>query len=95
LLEQMIGFFHEETETFLPRMRSALRDGNLVEVGRLGHRLKGCIANIGAEAAREAVADVERFLLSPGEPAAAEHAVDALEHECDAVKRALAAYQPV
>ena len=44
-------------------MRAALQKGDLVEVGRLGHRLKGTIAHIGAEAAREAAERVERFML--------------------------------
>ena len=41
LLQEMIGFFFKDADNFLPQMRAALQKGDLAEVGRLGHRLKG------------------------------------------------------
>ena len=41
LLQEMIAFFFKDADSFLPQMRAALEKGDLAEVGRLGHRLKG------------------------------------------------------
>ena len=46
LLRQMIAFFFKDADNFLPQMRAALQKGDLVEVGRLGHRLKGTVAHV-------------------------------------------------
>ena len=43
LLQQMIAFFFKDMDTFLPQIRAALEKGDLTEVGRLGHRLKGTL----------------------------------------------------
>ena len=89
----MIAFFFKDADTFLPQMRAALQKGDLAEVGRLGHRLKGTVAHLGAEAAREAALRVERFLLHAGEQAEAEEAVRAFERECEVLRAALTEYQ--
>ena len=77
----------------LPQMRAALEKSDLAEVGRLGHRLKGTVAHVGAEAAREAALRVERFMLYAGEQAEAEDAVRAFERECEVLRAALTEYQ--
>jgi CheY-like chemotaxis protein len=79
LLQQMIAFFFKDADAFLPQMRAALEKGDLVEVGRLGHRLKGTVSHVGAEAAARAAKRVEHFLLHAGEQAEAEEAVSSLE----------------
>ena len=47
-LQEMIGFFFKDADNFLPQMRAALEKGDLAEVGRLGHRLKGTVTHVGA-----------------------------------------------
>ncbi len=70
-------------------MRAALEKGDLVEVGRLGHRMKGTVVYLGAEIAKQAALRVERFCKSSGGTAAeAEEAINALEHECVVLKAA-------
>ncbi len=52
--------------------------------------MKGTVVYLGAEAAKEAALRVERFCRSSGgTPIEAEEAIDALEHECIALKAAL------
>ncbi len=93
MLGKMIECFFDEVNDLFPRMRAALGSGNLVEVGRLGHRIKGTVAYLGAEPAREAALRVERFCTSRGGTALeAEQAVSALEHECQVLKAALAGH---
>jgi PAS domain S-box-containing protein len=92
LLQQMIEFFFKDADSFLPQIRAALQKGDLVDVGQLGHRLKGTIAHIGAEAARNAAERVER-LLRHAERAEAEDAVRAFERECEVLRAALTEYQ--
>ena len=84
MLGTMIQSFFAEADDLLAQMRRALESGDLSEVGRLGHDLKGTLVYLGAESAAEAALLVERFT-----PAAAEDAVDALEHRCIALKAAL------
>ena len=93
LLQQMIAFFFKDADDSLPSMRTALQAGDLMEVGRLGHRLKGSIAHIGAEAASQAALHVERFLLHAGDKTDAGVAVRALERECEVLKAALIEYK--
>jgi PAS domain S-box-containing protein len=88
LLAQMIEFFFEDTQKVLPQVRSALQRGDLAELGRLGHRLKGTLAHLAAGPAREAASRVER-LGADGKPAEVEEAVRVLEQECRLLKAAL------
>ena len=92
VLQEMIAFFFKDADTFLPQMRAALQKGDLAEVGRLGHRLKGNVTP-SAEPAREAALRVEHFLLNAGEQTEAEEAVNAFERECEILKAALTEYQ--
>ena len=72
-----------------PKMRAALAEEDLVEVGRLGHRMKGTLVYLGAQCAKEAALRVEQISACSGR-SEAEEAVNALEHECIALKAALA-----
>jgi hypothetical protein len=68
-------------------MRAALAKGDLVEVGRLGHRLKGTVIYLGAQPAKEAALGVERFCgTGGGTPSEAEEAINFLEQECRLLK---------
>jgi HPt (histidine-containing phosphotransfer) domain-containing protein len=85
----MIAFFFKDADKFLPQMRAALERGDLPEVGRLGHQLKGTLGHIAAEQARGAAERVEHYLLHAGEQAEAEEAVRALDHQCEVLKATL------
>jgi two-component system sensor histidine kinase/response regulator len=90
LVREMIQCFFEEADNLFLQMRVALEKGDLVEVGRLGHRMKGTVVYLGAQPAKEAALHVERFCKSSGgTPSEAEAAIAALEHECKALKAAL------
>jgi two-component system sensor histidine kinase/response regulator len=90
MAREMIQCFFDEVDILFPQMRAALEKGDLVEVGRLGHRMKGTVVYLGAEPAKHAALGVERFCKSCGGTSAeAEDAVNALEHECAVLKAAL------
>ena len=90
MVREMIQCFFDEVDNLFPQMRAALEKGDLVEVGRLGHRMKGTVVYLGAEPAKQAALRVERFCKSSGgTPSEAEEAINALEHECIALKAAL------
>ena len=95
MVGEMIVYFFKDADSLLPQMRAALQKGDLVEVGRLGHRLKGTLVNLGAEPAREAAQHVEHFMLHAGEQAEAEQAVRTLEQQCEVLKQALSAHRSV
>jgi signal transduction histidine kinase/DNA-binding NarL/FixJ family response regulator len=86
MVREMMQCFFDEVDNLFPRMRSALEKGDLEEVGRLGHRMKGTVVYLGARPAQDAALRVEQF-SSPcgGTSAEAEQAVNALEHECVAL----------
>ena len=86
----MIEFFFKDADSLLPQMRAALQKGDLTEIGRLGHRLKGTLGHIAAESAREAAEWVEHLTQHGGEQAEVEEAVRALEYQCEVLKTALA-----
>ncbi len=93
MVRDMIQCFFDEVDELLPQMRSALKKGDLGEIGRLGHRMNGTVAYLGAQPAREAAVRVERFCKSNGGTRfEAEEAVNALEHECNVLKAVLRAH---
>jgi PAS domain S-box-containing protein len=90
MVREMTQCFLQEMDALFPKMRAALEKGDLVEVGRLGHRMKGTIVHLGAQQAEEAVRRVERFCTSSdGTPSEAEQAINGLERECILLKAAL------
>ena len=94
MVREMIQYFYDEVENLFPQMRAALKKTDLVEVGHLGHRMKGTVVYLGAQRAKEAALRVERFCMSPGgTPSEAEEAIDALEHECAELKTVLAGHR--
>jgi len=94
MVREMIQCFLEEVDNSFPKMRAALEKGDLEEVGRLGHRMKGTVVYLGAQPAKEAALRVERFCKSSGGTASeAEEAINALEHECVALKAALKSHR--
>jgi PAS domain S-box-containing protein len=90
MLREMILYFLDETDHLVQQMRDALANENLVEVGRLGHHIKGTVVYLAAQPAKEAALRVERFCKTTGGTLAeAQQAVDALEHECLVLKAAI------
>ena len=64
MVREMIQYFFDEVDSVFPQMRAALEKGDLVKVGRLGHRMKGTVVYLGAQPATEAALQVERFCKS-------------------------------
>jgi PAS domain S-box-containing protein len=93
MLKEMIQCFFEEVDVLFPLMHASLGKGDLIEFGRLGHRLKGTIIYLGAEPAREAALAVEKFEQHGGPSADAQAALKSLEHACKVLKSALTAQQ--
>ena len=48
MVREMIQCFFDDVDEVLPQIRMAQKTGNLAEVGRLGHRLKGTVVYLGA-----------------------------------------------
>jgi PAS domain S-box-containing protein len=91
MLREMVQGFFDDVEKLVPQMRAALEKGDLVELGRLGHRMKGTVVYLGAEPARQAAATLEQFCEpDPGVSCDAEEAVNALDEQCRILKAALA-----
>ncbi len=59
LLVDMIGFFEEDAPTLLQTVQAAIEQGNLEEVQRAAHSLKGLAATFDASAAIAAARDLE------------------------------------
>ena len=94
MFQKMVESFFTDMGKLFPQMRSALKRGDIAEVGHLGHRLKGTVVYLGAERATEAARRVERLVRAGGQLADAEEAINALERECDVLGRVLAACRP-
>lgn len=89
MLRNMVAGFFEDVENLFPEMRRTVAAGDLVETGRLGHRMKGTVVYLAAQRAKQAAQAVEQFITGNGAPAEAEQAVDALERECLVLKAVL------
>jgi hypothetical protein len=76
--------------TPLDAEKPGLHCGAAPEVGWLERWMKETMVYLGAQPAKEAALRVERFCKSSGgTPAEAEEAINAIEHECIALKAAL------
>ena len=88
VLSRMVQCFSEEVRSLIPQMRAAIGKGDLAELSRLGHRLKGTLVYLGAEPATRAAIAVEA-LQNGGSQAGAEQAVVTLERECEELEKVL------
>jgi HPt (histidine-containing phosphotransfer) domain-containing protein len=93
MLGDMTQCFFNDVDALLPTLRTALREGDLTEAGRLGHRLKGTVLYLGAEPAVAAALGVEKFERCGGSQAEAEQAVRTLDREFELLKQALLAHR--
>jgi HPt (histidine-containing phosphotransfer) domain-containing protein len=90
MVAAMKDSFLAEADHVLSEIRDAIERGDLVEAGRLGHRLKGTVAYLGAESAAHAALRMERLGKSAGgDRSEVEDAVTALEQQCRELRRAL------
>jgi CheY-like chemotaxis protein len=93
VVREMIQCFLDDADKLFPKMRAALEKGDLEEVGRLGHRMKGTVVYLGAERAKNAALRVEQFCeCSGGTLSEAQEAVNALEQECLTLKAVLSGH---
>jgi HPt (histidine-containing phosphotransfer) domain-containing protein len=94
MMLEMIQCFLSELDGIIAKMRSARDKGDLHEVGRLGHYMKGTVAYLAAEPAKEAALRAERFCkTSDGTEEEAEESIDRLERECNRLRSVLVEYQ--
>jgi len=92
LFGDLAQFFHEDTPALLEEIRSGLNTGDIEQVSRGAHSLKGLAANFDAHAASEAALHVEQ-LARDGESDKLENAVEILESEIQRLNDALAPYR--
>jgi PAS domain S-box-containing protein len=91
ILQEMIRSFCDDCDRLFPDMWAALDRGDVGEVGRLGHRLKGTLSYLAAAPAEEAARQVERIgLRGDAAPADLTTCVQTLERQCTLLKTALA-----
>ena len=93
MVREMIQCFLDEVDNLFPQMRAALEKGDLVEVGRLGHRMKGTVVYLGADRAKQAALRVESFERYGCRTNEAEEAIGILEQECKLLAEALTEYR--
>lgn len=59
LIEEILGLFEDITPEIIEALDAAADEGNIEEVKRNAHSLKGSAGNIGAKALEEAMRDIE------------------------------------
>ena len=60
LMRQLLAALIEDTERQMPLLEKAIRDTDIEQCARLAHYCKGACANVGAKAAAEVLARLER-----------------------------------
>ena len=93
MLRQMIQCFFDEVKNLYPQMQAALQDGDLGQLARLGHRLKGTLLYLGAGPATAAALRVEQVEKHRDVPSAAADALHALDQECRRLETALTEFR--
>ncbi len=93
ILQEMVQCFLEEVDSELASMQTALQRGNLAEVGKTGHRLKGTAVYLAADALTAAATRVEQMEALPRDEIDAPAAVMALAYECRTLALALARWR--
>ena len=88
MFDEMVDFFFQESPSLLEQMRTAVRQGNAVELVRAAHRLKATVMYLGTPAASHAVVHVEEIGLS-GNLADASPAIEQLDAEMEQLKNVL------
>jgi PAS domain S-box-containing protein len=91
IFQDMVRCLFDEADPLLERMRTALADGNAVELRSAAHRLKGTVGYLGAAPATDAVKRVEHLGID-GELAGAAEAIRQIEEQLAILKQALGPY---
>jgi two-component system sensor histidine kinase/response regulator len=89
LFHEMAGLLKADAPDLLRTIRSAFDQGDLSQVQRGAHTLKGLASNFGAEQAVAAAAELERLAKQRQSPATPQ-AIDALERTIEELISALA-----
>lgn len=92
LFRQMAGFFFQDADPMLEKMRAALAEGNAEEFTYVAHRFKGTIVYLGSRPTAECIERVERIGRS-GDLAPAAEAIDDLQRWIQLLKSALAPHR--
>jgi len=86
MVREMIQFYFQEVDDLLPQLQLALEEGDVTEVGRLGHRIKGTVVYLAAEPATQAALRVEQYYTGnrdfPADITDINAAIDTLQREC-------------
>ncbi len=91
---EMVEAFFRESVVFPGKMRRALADGNLEDMGKAAHRLLGTVIFLGALPATQDLRRLEK-VCGTGDLEGAASAMDHLERLLDCLKKALDAYRTV
>ena len=91
MLRDMIGLYLDEAPRWRQELAAAIRSGNVADVKRTAHNIKGSMGHFGAAAAFEAARHLE-VLARSGMLSDAPAACAALEAELARVEPALAAF---
>jgi len=91
VLTKMMRCFLNEVPVVLPQLETACAAGDVPEMSRLAHRLKGTLVYLGAEPATNAAIAIEE-LPTDCDRAVAQTALAALNRECAALAAALAGH---
>jgi CheY-like chemotaxis protein/HPt (histidine-containing phosphotransfer) domain-containing protein len=92
LFRDMARCLFDEADPLLEKMRTALADGNGVELANAAHRLKGTVGYLGAAPAMDAVRSVEQ-MGKRGELTGAAGAIRQLEEQLAILKQAIAPHR--
>ena len=87
-LKTLINTFLDDCETYMSALRTAVEEGDEDALEKEAHGLKGAVANLQAEPAREAARRLEELGRS-GAVGEADRALDRLETEIDRLRSAL------
>jgi two-component system sensor histidine kinase/response regulator len=90
LIAEMIEAFLADTPAVRAALSQASHAGDLREMKRLGHMLKGSAATLGAHALKATAADLERAGQAE-DITQAQASATAVDHECDRLMRCLSA----
>ncbi|MGE4299938.1 MAG: Hpt domain-containing protein [Desulfovibrionaceae bacterium] len=84
LLQELLGVFLDDLPIKIAALRQAQAEGDLYQVSRRAHAIKGSVGVINADSARECAAELEMAAVA-GDAARVDVLVDALLDHLDAV----------
>jgi HPt (histidine-containing phosphotransfer) domain-containing protein len=92
LFQDIVECLFDEAEPLLDAMRTALADGNAIQLTRAAHRLKGTVGYLGAPPAMIAVGRLEHIGLG-GELSGAAEAIEQLVEQLGLLKAAVSPHR--